>query len=58
MIPTPLIDAATLMALQAAAKPLVLLDCGFDLTDPAAGERAFGDGHLPGAAYAHLAGSR
>jgi thiosulfate/3-mercaptopyruvate sulfurtransferase len=33
---------------------LVLLDCGFDLADPAAGERAFFAGHLPGARYAHL----
>jgi thiosulfate/3-mercaptopyruvate sulfurtransferase len=54
MIPTPLIDAATLHAHLAGTAPLVLLDCGFDLTDPAAGERAFADGHLPGAAYAHL----
>lgn len=54
MIPTPLIDAATLRALRAGPSPLVLLDCGFDLTDPAAGERAFAAGHLPGAAHAHL----
>jgi thiosulfate/3-mercaptopyruvate sulfurtransferase len=54
MIPTPLSDAATLRATQAATQPLVLLDCGFDLTDPGAGERAFAAGHLPGAAYAHL----
>jgi len=54
MIPTPLIDAATLRTLQASAAPLVLLDCGFDLADATAGERAFADGHLPGAVYAHL----
>jgi len=54
MIPTPLIDAASLRALQAAATPLVLLDCGFDLADATAGERAFAAGHLHGAGYAHL----
>jgi thiosulfate/3-mercaptopyruvate sulfurtransferase len=54
MIPTPLIDAPTLMTQRAAGTPLVLLDCGFDLADPGAGERAFAAGHLPGARYAHL----
>lgn len=32
----------------------VLLDCRFELTNPAAGEAAFAAGHLPGAQYAHL----
>jgi thiosulfate/3-mercaptopyruvate sulfurtransferase len=54
MIPTPLINAETLQAHLAGAAPLVLLDCGFDLSDPTAGQRAFVAGHLPGAAYAHL----
>ena len=31
-----------------------VLDCGFDLFDPAAGERAWAIGHIPGALYAHL----
>lgn len=31
-----------------------LLDCGFELTDPAAGRRQYDAGHLPGAAYVHL----
>jgi thiosulfate/3-mercaptopyruvate sulfurtransferase len=31
-----------------------LLDCGFDLADPAAGRRAWQQAHLPGAAYLHL----
>lgn len=52
--PTPLIDAATLHGLKAAGTPLVLLDATFDLTDPAAGERAYAQGHLPGAMYVHL----
>lgn len=46
-----LITAAELRAL---AGPRVLLDCSFDLADPAAGERGFAAAHLPGAQYAHL----
>lgn len=46
-----LISAAALRALP--ASPL-LLDCSFDLADPAAGERDFAAGHLPGALYVHL----
>ena len=49
-----LISAEALLGLAAAGQPLVLLDCGFDLAAPAAGERAFAAGHLPGAVYAHL----
>jgi len=33
---------------------VVLLDCGFDLADGSAGERAYAEGHIPGAVYAHL----
>lgn len=32
----------------------VLLDCGFDLADPAAGRRAWQQAHLPGALHADL----
>jgi thiosulfate/3-mercaptopyruvate sulfurtransferase len=49
-----LITVDQLRALQGAGTPLVVLDCGFDLADPGAGERAFVEGHLPGAVYAHL----
>lgn len=49
-----LIAAADLLALQAAGQPLVVLDCGFDLADTAAGERAHAQGHVPGAVYVHL----
>jgi thiosulfate/3-mercaptopyruvate sulfurtransferase len=35
-------------------EPLVLLDCGFDLVDAAAGARAHATGHLPGAFHADL----
>ena len=49
-----LIAASELQALQAAGTPLVLLDCGFDLTNPDAGAQAHAAGHLPGALYAQL----
>jgi thiosulfate/3-mercaptopyruvate sulfurtransferase len=32
----------------------VIFDCRFDLAEPQAGERAYRDGHIPGARYAHL----
>lgn len=40
--------------LRALPGPVLLLDCGFDLADPGAGERAHAAGHLPGALYVHL----
>lgn len=49
-----LIYAETLMTLYARGADVVVLDCGFDLADPLAGERAYDEGHLPGALYAHL----
>ena len=47
-------ELKALRAQPAGASPLVLLDCGFDLGDAAAGERAHAAGHIPGALYAHL----
>lgn len=32
----------------------VVFDCRFTLTDPEAGRRAYAEGHIPGARYAHL----
>ena len=32
----------------------VVVDCRFDLADPAWGEQQYVDGHIPGARYAHL----
>jgi thiosulfate/3-mercaptopyruvate sulfurtransferase len=32
----------------------LIVDCRFDLTQPAAGEAAYRAGHIPGALYAHL----
>jgi thiosulfate/3-mercaptopyruvate sulfurtransferase len=49
-----LISAQALAARLAAAQPTVVLDCRFNLGDPAAGEAAYAAGHLPGAHYAHL----
>lgn len=50
---TTLIDAATLSA--ALARPdLVIVDCRFQLNDPAWGPAQYEAGHIPGAAYAHL----
>jgi len=54
----PLITVQALRELPApstgASSPMVVLDCGFDLFDVQAGERAYAAGHLPGAFYAHL----
>lgn len=52
--PSPLISAEALLARLGTPMWPVLLDCGFDLMDPEAGERAWTTGHLPGAHYAHL----
>ncbi|WP_342133082.1 sulfurtransferase [Hydrogenophaga sp. OTU3427] len=51
---TTLIDAAQLQALQASGRPLMVFDCSFELTNPAAGEQQFAEAHLPGAVYVHL----
>lgn len=48
-----LIDAASLR--NTLGDPLlVVVDCRFDLADTGRGERAWRDGHIPGAHYAHL----
>ena len=47
-------DLLALLAVQAADRRCVLLDCGFDLANATAGEQAHAAGHLPGAHYAHL----
>lgn len=45
-----LIDVAAL----AAGDDAVIVDCRFDLADPARGEADYAAAHLPGAVYAHL----
>lgn len=34
----------------------IVVDCRFDLADPATGEQAYREAHIPGARYAHLDG--
>lgn len=55
MTSSPWITVAELAEhLPGSAAPWCLLDTRFDLADPAAGERAFAAGHVPGAQYLHL----
>lgn len=61
MSESPLIDPTELSGLlddgRAARtddERLRVVDCRFVLSDPEAGRRAYGEGHLPGAVYAHL----
>ena len=51
---TTLISVEQLQALMASGQPLMVFDCSFDLTNPAAGEQQYAQAHIPGAAYAHL----
>ena len=53
-LPTPLVSPEQLSAAIAAGAAPLIIDCSFDLADPDAGERAFAQGHLPGAIHAHL----
>ena len=53
-LPTPLVSPEQLLAAGVAGATLLIIDCSFDLADTSAGERAFVQGHLPGAIYAHL----
>jgi len=50
-----LISAQALQqALQSPGTDMLVLDCSFDLADPAAGRRAHASGHIPGAIYVSL----
>ena len=51
--PSPLIAAETLLR-RIDDPALRLFDCRFSLAQPELGQRAYADGHLPGAIYAHL----
>ena len=53
-LPTPLVSPEQLIAALAAGATPLVVDCSFDLADVAAGERAYAQGHLPGAIHAHL----
>ena len=50
---TTLVSTDTLQALLTDPH-VVVIDCRFDLADPAAGECLYIDQHVPGASYAHL----
>jgi len=50
----PLITPNALQRELAEAAKLLVVDCSFELSDPAAGRRAYDAGHLPGAVYMHL----
>ena len=50
---TTLVDTETL-ASHLKDPIWAILDCSFDLTEPSAGARAYLEGHIPGAHYAHL----
>ena len=51
---TTLITTDELKALRASGARLMVFDCSFDLMNPAAGEEAYRQAHIPGAVYAHL----
>lgn len=50
---SPLIDVATLRA-RLGASELLVVDCRFDLANPAAGRGAYDAGHIPGALFASM----
>ena len=49
-----LISPEELQQLRAAGAPVMVFDCSFELSDPAAGPRMFAASHIPGAVYADL----
>jgi len=51
---TTLISVAQLQALQSSATPGAIFDCSFELSQPAAGDAQYAQGHLPGALRADL----
>ena len=50
---TTLVEAPVLVSLLTSPQ-VVVVDCRFDLANPAAGEAAYQQAHIPGAVYAHL----
>lgn len=54
-MPNPLISPTGLQSLLAdTGRHTVVIDCSFDLANPAAGREDYHSGHLPGAFYLHL----
>ncbi|MGD9602447.1 MAG: sulfurtransferase [Gammaproteobacteria bacterium] len=52
-MPGTLITVAELMT-RLGSRDVTIVDCRFELANPDAGARAYADGHIPGAVYAHL----
>ena len=52
--PKPVIPVSDFMAMRAADDEIVVIDCRFELTNPAAGALMYAEGHIPGALYADL----
>lgn len=48
------IQAETLLQLRAAGQPVIVLDCSFDLMNPAAADKVFAASHIVGATFANL----
>lgn len=51
---TTLISAAQLRQLMDTHQPVLVMDCSFDLMNPAAGRQQFEAAHIPGAVYVDL----
>jgi thiosulfate/3-mercaptopyruvate sulfurtransferase len=51
---TTLISAPQLQQLMDSGQPLLVMDCSFDLMNPATGRQQFESQHIPGAVYVHL----
>ena len=51
---TCLCSAQELSTLMSSGAPVIILDVRYDLADPAAGKRAYAQGHIPGAFYLGL----
>lgn len=53
-VPATLLITPKSLAERLADPGCIVLDCRFVLSDPGAGEKAYAEGHVPGAYYAHL----
>lgn len=51
---TTLVPASSDLVRRTSDPSWLFVDCRFNLADPAAGEAAYRNGHIPGAVYAHL----
>ena len=51
---TTLVSVSQLQALRASHQPLLVMDCSFDLMNPAAGHLQYEDRHIPGSVHVDL----